>query len=171
LIKDFLEIGKICSPHGVGGEMRVEPWCDSADFMKKFKTLYCDSKGEKALKVISLRPHGNVVLLKAEGINDMDAAAAMRDTVLYIRRSDAHIKDGSWFIAELNGCSVEDDTTGEVYGTVTDVMSTGANDVWQISKDGKDYLLPAIPDVVKSVDVKSGIIKITPLKGIFDDEN
>ena len=64
MIKDYLEIGKITSTHGIKGEMRVQPWCDSPEFMKKFKTLYLDKKGEKPLKV-NCRPNGNMVIMKA----------------------------------------------------------------------------------------------------------
>ena len=63
------------------------------------------------------------------------------------------------------------DDENKVYGILTDVSETGANDVWHIEKDGTEYLIPAIPDVVDSVDVKQGIIKIRPLKGIFEDED
>ena len=74
---------------------------------------------------------------------------------------------------ELFGCRVIDaDDEGKVYGTLTDVSETGANDVWHIKSDeGKEYLIPAIPPVVIDVDVAEGIIKIRPLRGIFDDED
>ncbi len=89
-----------------------------------------------------------------------------------MKRSDAKISEGSYFIAELCDCTVVDaDDETKVYGVLTDVSETGANDVWYIEKDGKEYLIPAISDVVESVDVKSGVIKIRPLKGIFDDED
>ena len=62
--------------------------------------------------------------------------------------------------------------TQKIYGILSDVSETGANDVWHIkADDGKEYLIPAIPSVVISTDVETGIIKIRPLKGIFDDEN
>ena len=158
MIKDYLEIGQIVGTHGVRGELRVQPWCDSPEFFKKFKTLYYDAHGEKSVGVVCC--------------DTVEKAASLRGKVLYMRRSDAHLKKGDWFIAELIGCRAEDANSGKVYGTVTDVSQTGANDVWHITDDnGTETLIPAIPDVVSNVDVENGIVLITPLKGLFSDEN
>ena len=172
MIKDFLEIGKIVGTHGVRGEVRVDPWCDAPEFIKRFKTLYFDSKGEKPIKVLSCRPHGNVALLSLEGVDDVTAAAALRGRVIFMRRSDARLDKGKYFIAELFDCTVVDaDDENKCYGTLVDVSQTGANDVWHISSGGREYLIPAIPQVVVETDVEKGVIRISPLKGIFDDEN
>ena len=104
--------------------------------------------------------------------DDSEYAAKLRDKILYMKRADAKLPDGQYFIQELIGCSVYDaDDEGLCYGVLSDVSQTGANDVWHIEKDGKEYLIPAIPPVVISTDVAEGIIKIRPLRGIFDDEN
>ena len=66
MLKDYLEIGQIGGTHGVRGELRVNPWMDSPDFIKQFKTIYLDSAGEKGIKLISARAHGNVILLRLE---------------------------------------------------------------------------------------------------------
>jgi len=172
MIKEFLEVGQIVGTHGIHGEMRLNPWADSPEFLKQFKTLYYDKNGEKSVKVIAARPHGNVVILRLDGIETVEAASAMRNRVLYIRRADAKLADGSYFIEELIGCKVIDaDDESICYGTLTDVSETGANDVWYIEKDGKEYLIPAIPDVVINADVANNTVVIRPLKGIFDDEN
>ena len=172
MIKDYLEIGKITSTHGIKGEMRVQPWCDSPEYMKKFKTLYLDKKGEKPLQVSS-RPNGNMVSMKAQGIDTVEEAARYRDKILYMKRSDARLPEGTWFIQELIDCTVIDaDDESKTYGTLSDVSATGANDVWHIKdSEGKEYLIPAIPPVVIDTDVEKGIIKIRPLKGMFDDED
>lgn len=171
MIKDYLELGQIVGTHGVKGEIRINPWCDSPDFAKKFKTVYFDSKGQNGIRVISSRAHGNVILMKLENVDTMEAAQAMRNKILYIKRSDAKLQAGSWFIEELLGCEVYDaDDEQRNYGKITDVLSTGANDVWQITdKDGAEYLIPAIKEVIVSVDVVSDCVKIRPLKGIFDN--
>ena len=170
--KDFLEVGEIVGTHGVRGEMRVNPWCDSPAFIKKFKKLYLDEKGEKSLDVKSAREHGNVALIVVDGIDTVEKAQAMRSKILYIKRDDAHLQKGNYFIAELIDCTVYDaDDESIIYGVISDVSETGANDVWHIEKEGKEYLIPAIKDVVISVDVEEGKVLIRPLKGIFDDEN
>lgn len=173
MIKEFLAVGQIVGTHGVRGEMRINPWADSPEFLKQFKTLYYDAEGKSGVKVISSRLHGNIVLMKLEGIDTVEAALAMRNKRLYMRRSDAKLADGVYFIEELIGCGVFDaDDESKQYGKISDVSETGANDVWHImSDDGKEYLIPAIPSVVIDTDVKKNRVLIRPMKGIFDDEN
>lgn len=170
-LKPYLEIGQIVGTHGVNGELRVQPWCDSPDFFKKFKTLYYDEKGLQAVRVSSCRPHGNIVLLCLEGVRGVDTAAALRGKVLYMYRPDAGMPPGQFFIVDLIGCkAIDADDESLEYGMLTDVTHTGANDVWHIKgANGKEYLLPVIEQVVIHTDVESGIVKIRPLEGIFED--
>lgn len=172
MIKEFLEIGEIVGTHGVRGEMRVNPWCDSPDYMTKFKTLYLDSNEGCAVQVKSARPHGNIVLLTIKDVDTVEKAQKMRGKVLFMKRSDARLPKNKFFVAELIGCEVFDaDNEQKCYGILTDVSRTGANDVWHIESDGKEYLIPAIPDVVVETDVAANRVTIRPLKGIFDDED
>ncbi|MCI6770364.1 MAG: PRC-barrel domain-containing protein, partial [Oscillospiraceae bacterium] len=92
---------------------------------------------------------------------------------LFMNRDDAGLKKGQYYIQDLLDCTVVDaDNEDKVYGVLSDVSQTGANDVWHITdKDKNEYLIPAIPPVVIDTDVVSGVIKIRPLKGIFDDED
>ncbi|MEE1145029.1 MAG: ribosome maturation factor RimM [Acutalibacteraceae bacterium] len=171
MLLSYLEVGQIVGTHGIAGEMRVQPWCDSPDFLTKFKTLYTDKNGENAVKVKSSRVHKNIVLIKFPDITTIEQAERMRGKVLYISRKDANIADGEWFIQELIGCTVFDADTGRDYGVLSDVSKTGANDVWHIKKDGKEYLLPAINDIIANVDVANEKVEIhSIIKGIFDDE-
>lgn len=173
MLKEYLEIGKIVSTHGIKGEVRVNPWCDSPEFFKRFKTLYFDKNGEKSVKVLSCRPHGNIVILLLEGVSSIEQASALRNRVLYINRKDANLPEGQYFIQDLIGCTVVDaDNESKIYGTLSDVSETGANDVWHVkTEEGREYLLPAIPPVIIKTDVENGIVGIRPLRGIFDDED
>lgn len=171
MLKQYLEVGQIVGTHGVRGEVRVNPWCDTPDFLEKFRTLYFDASGEKSVKVLSSRVHGNIVLMQLEGVATVEEASVLRNKVVYMNRKDAKIPENTYFIQDLIDCRVIDADNGTEYGVLTDVSETGANDVWHITKDGKEYLIPAIPPVVIETDVVSGIIKIRPLRGIFDDEN
>jgi 16S rRNA processing protein RimM len=81
------------------------------------------------------------------------------------------LPEGRYFISDLLGVEVFDADTNERLGEITDVSQTGANDVWHIKRDGKEYLIPAIDDVLISVDIDNNTAVIRPLKGIFDDEN
>ena len=171
MIKKYLELGQIVSTHGVKGELRFNPWCDTPQFVKKFKTLYFDQDGNNEIKVVSARPHGNMVILMLEGVDDMDKARALKNKVLYMKREDASLPKDVWFRQELFDCNVFDNKTGALLGVISDVSETGANDVWHIKTPKGEVLIPAIKDVVVSVDVAEGIIKINVLKGLFEDED
>lgn len=172
-LKPFLEIGKIVATHGIKGEVRVEPWCDSPKFFCSFKTLYMDKNGSCAVKVKSSRPHKNIVIVSLDGIDTVEKAQSLRGKVLFMDRRDAKIADGSYFIQDLIGCRVLDfDNTEKCYGTLTQVSETGANDVWHITdENGKEYLIPAIKDVVAKTDILKRTVYIRPLRGIFDNED
>ena len=171
MLRQYLEIGQIVSTHGIKGEVRVNPWCDTPEFMKKFKTLYYDKNGEKAVKITACRPHGNIVIMKLDGVDTVEDAQKLRNRTLFMNRDDANLGKDDWFIQDLIGCTVYDaDDNSRVYGKLTDVAQTGANDIWFIENNGKEYIIPAIQDVVINVDVAAESILIRPLKGIFDEE-
>ncbi len=87
-------------------------------------------------------------------------------------RADAELEEGAYFIQDLMGAEVFDNDSGRLYGKITDVFKTGANDVYQITDESnKDYLIPVIDEVVIKIDVEQGKIFIKPLKGIFEDED
>lgn len=163
----FLEAGQVVSTHGVRGELRVQPWCDSAQVLCKLKTLYWDEAGQRSVKV-SCRAHKSMAIVKAEGIDTVQDAAACRGKILYLDRRDVKLPQGAYFIRDLIGLDVADADTGERYGTLTDVSETGANDVYHMDYHGREVLIPVIPSVVIAVDVDGGTVKIRPLEGLFD---
>ena len=171
MIKKFLESGKIVGTHSVRGAVRVQPWSDSADFLCHFKKIYTDDAGKAELTVLTAKPHGNVVLMTFKGIDTIEKAEQLRGKVIYIARKDVTLPDDRYFISDLLGCEVKDADTGEILGVLADVSQTGANDVWHIKNNGKEYLVPAIDEVLVSVKPEQSEIIIRPLKGIFDDEN
>ena len=169
MIKRYLECGKVVSTHGVRGEVKVQPWCDTPEFLLDFKTLYLE-QGKKPVKVESARVHKGMVLLKVAGIDTLDGAVTLRGRILYIDREDAPVEEGRYFIQDLLGMTVLDADSGAVYGKLTDVIPTGANDVYEITTpEGKQLLAPAIPQVVVETDVAGRTMRIRPLKGLFDD--
>ncbi len=170
MLLEFLELGKIVSTHGVRGELRVQAWCDSPEFFKSFNTMHIGKKEKREYAVKGARPHGNVMLLTLEGIDNLDAANALRGKTIFVKRSEAPLEPGRYFIAELIGCRVFDaDNESRQYGVIRDVTNTGASDIWHIEKDGKEYLLPSVPEVVAEVDVEACVAKIRPMRGIFEE--
>ena len=171
MLKEFLEAGKIVGTHGVRGELRVNPWCDSAEFMKQFHTLYLD-RGSTPVTVVQARVFKKQLLLQLQGVDSVEKADLLRGKVLYFRRSDAKIPEGSYFMDDLIGLGVYDADTFIYYGTLTEVMRTGANDVYQVtSLAKKDYLIPAVSSVIRTIDLERGKMLVRPVKGMFEDEN
>lgn len=155
--------------HGLRGDVKVVSWCDSPGFLCEFKSLYLH-EGREVLHVLEARVHKNVVIISVDDMCGPEEARNLIGQVLYIDRDDIQLEEGRYFIEDIVGLSVFDQRTGEIYGKVSDVLRTGANDVYQVTcQDGKDYLIPVIDDVVKSVDILSGRIEIIPIKGLFGD--
>ena len=167
-MKQYLECGKIVSTHGIHGELKVQPWCDSPEYLCGFGELYFD-KGNHMVKVVRSRPHKGMVLMTLEGVSTIDDAADLRGRILYLNRDDATGEDG-YFIQDLIGLTVKDTDSAQVYGTLSDVIETGANDVYSVkAPGGKELLVPAIPDVVIEINLEDGYMKIRPLEGLFDN--
>lgn len=172
MIKKYLETGQIVGTHGVKGEMRLNPWCDSPEFLKGIKTFYLDNEGNDSVTVQSVRPHGNIVLIKLYGIDNIEDAQKMRNKIIYFDRADKPLSAGQNYIEDLIGCRVIDaDNEKLCYGIITDVITGTANDVWAV-KQGKEKetLIPAIKDVVIKTDTEHETVFIRPLKGLFSDE-
>lgn len=168
--KQFIEAGKFVGTHGIRGEMRLEPWCDGPEFLTNFKKLYLDNKGEKVLEVTN-RAHKNMVLCSAKGVSTIEEAECYRGKIVYINRDDVKLEKGRHFVQDLLDLEVFDVETGDKIGVLTDVTKTGANDVWTVTANGKEYLIPVIDEVVKEVDVDGGRVTVFKMKGLFDDED
>ena len=166
-MKQYLEIGKIVSVFGLKGEVKVNTWCDTPDFLCGFDTLYYKSR--TPVRIEKARVHKNIVVLKIKGVDTVEEAQKLRNRILYMDRNDVGLEEGCYFVQDLISLKVINGSTSEEYGIITDVTQTGANDVYHIkSSDGKMYYIHAIPDVIKEIDLEAGIMKIIPLEGLFD---
>lgn len=167
--KEYLEIGKIVNTHGLGGVVKVMPWCDSAEFLCEFETLY-RGKEHIPMEIERASVQKHMALVKFAGVDTPEAADALRNAVLYMNRADVELDDDTYFIQDLLGMRVVDADDGREYGKLHDVLQTGANDVYEVeASNGKMLLVPVIPDVVLNVDPNADTITIRPLKGLFDD--
>ena len=169
--KRYLEIGKIVNIHGLNGVVKVMPWCDSAEFLCEFETLY-RGKQHVPMEIERASVQKNMALVKFAGVDTPEQANALRNAVLYMDREDVELEDGTFFIQDLLGMTVQDADSGRIYGKLRDVLQTGANDVYEIeTPEGKTLLAPVIPQVVLSHDFDTDTILIRPLEGLFDDAN
>ena len=165
--KEFLEAGKIVTTHGIRGEVKIMPYTDSPELLAEFDRLFIGKEHTEVI-IERSRVFKNTVIAKIEGINTPEAAEKLRNKVLYMHRDDLELDDDTYFIQDLIGIEVRDADTDKVYGKIIDVMQTGANDVYVIKGDDREYLVPAIADVVVSTDIDGNIMTIRPLDGLFD---
>lgn len=173
--KQYLEAGKIVATQGIKGEVRVQSFCDTADFLLDFDFFYIKEKsGEYTKLTIEYsRVQKNVVVMKIDGINTVEDAQKLRTTMLYIDREDVELEKNCYFIQDLIGLTVLDDADRTMcYGTIVDVTQTGANDVYHIKGDDEIvHLIPAIAKIVKTTSLENGTMTISPIGGMFDGED
>lgn len=168
-MKQYLEIGKLVNTHGIKGEMKLELWCDDIEYLKQFKTLYLDETGSEALTVVSVRPQKNHAIIKFHEIHTVDIAESYKNKVLFCNRNDAEIEEDANYVADIIGCRVVHAENESEYGEVTDVLNYGASDILDVVQNGKHSYIPVIPDIVKEINTENEIIRIIPMKGLFDD--
>ncbi len=164
--KEFLEAGKIVSTHGIRGEVKIMPYTDSPELLCEFDRLFY-GKGRDELMIERSRPAKNMVIAKIQGVNTVEEAEKLRNAILYMHRDDLELDENTYFIQDLIGMEVRDADSGFTYGKITDVLQNGANDVYVV-KGGREYLVPAIPDVIISTDIDGELMTIRPLDGLFD---
>ena len=159
--KEYLEIGKIVNTHGVRGEVKVQPWADSPEFLLGFKTLYLD---ETPVKVRAGRVHKGMVILALEGVEDVNAAMALKNRVLYMRREDARLPRGSFFLQDILGAKVVTEA-GEELGELADVLDLPGNPVYVV-RGAREILIPAVPEFVLRTDAENGVVTVRLIEGM-----
>ena len=161
----MIEIMKITNTHGVKGEMKALHYADSIAFFKKVKTLY--DKKEKAYTITAIREGKGCVLVTIEGIEDMNAAEAMKNVMLFAKREDfPPLKKGEYYLADLIGL-VAETVDGEVIGEVCDIIEKAAQNLIVIKKGDKEILIPKCDAFVERVDLEEKKIYITPIEGLL----
>lgn len=165
--KEYLEAGKIVTTHGIRGEVKIMPYTDTPELLAEFDRLFI-GKNKDELYIERSRVFKNMVIVKIEGVDTPEAAEKLRNKLLYMHRDDLELDNDTYFIQDLIGLEVRDADSGKVYGVIADVMQTGANDVYVVKGEDREYLVPAIADVVVSTDVENDVMTIRPLDGLFD---
>ena len=164
-MEQYLEVGKIINVHGIMGEVRVQPWADSPEFLCRFKTLYVD-KTHWPIEVERARVHKNMVIIKFRGVTDVPSALAMRNAILYIDRKDADLPEGTFFLADLYGLEVRDAQSGAVLGRVADVLTLPANNVYVVRGGERELMIPAVPQFIAETNPEGGYLRVNLIEGM-----
>ncbi|MBQ2010970.1 16S rRNA processing protein RimM [Veillonellaceae bacterium WCA-693-APC-5D-A] len=152
---DRIVIGKAGAPHGVRGEMRVIPL---TDFPERFQELEHVYVGDELMDVEDCWYHKQFVIMKLKQCPHREAAALLTGKLLYVDKSEAMpLEEGEYYTFDIIGLEVFD-LEGESLGFVTEVLKTGSNDVYVVSRKGqaKQILVPALKAVVKEINVPEG---------------
>ncbi|MBQ9249358.1 MAG: 16S rRNA processing protein RimM [Oscillospiraceae bacterium] len=157
----YIEAGRITNTHGVAGEVKIEVWLDSPQFMKRFKRIYIDGK-PCALR--AARVHKQFLLCSLEGVDDVNAAMALKGKTVFIAREDAKLPAGTYFLQDLIGAQVVDEQGREI-GILTEVMERPASNIYVV-KGESEHLIPAVPEFIMSTDIEAGRITARLIEGM-----
>lgn len=169
-MEQLLQVGAITQTHGVRGEVKVFPTTDEPARFKRLKNVILDTGKEQiSLEIESVKFFKQYVILKFKGFDNINDIERYKGKNLYVTRENAvRLRKNEYFIADLEGLAVylED---GTKFGTLKEVMQTGANDVYNISMaGGGEVLIPAIRECILSVDIENGKMTIHLMDGLLD---
>ena len=165
----YLAIGRVIRAHGVKGEISIRVLTDFPERFETTEWVYLGNEFEAtAYRVEKHRWHKKNILLTLAGITDRNQAGQLKGQLVQVPIEEAMpLPEGSYYLYQLMGLQVIT-TAGNNLGSVTDIIETGANDVYVIKKDGQgEILLPAIPDVVKSIDIEQGQMIVELIDGLI----
>lgn len=163
----MISIGKLVGFHGVWGEVKI---MSNSDFTaERFQPGQIVHIKNKEFTIEKYRMHKKFHLLTFEGVANISEVEALKDEdVLQDTESvELTLEEGEFHFSEIIGLSVFTDEN-KALGKVTDIFQTGANDVWVVSDGQKEYMIPYIEDVVKTIDLEEGKIVITPIEGLLE---
>jgi 16S rRNA processing protein RimM len=169
-LRDLILIGHVIRPHGIAGLLRIVSYAQSKETFFQAGSVFMD-RGHNELeerKVIDIKPHGSSYLLRVSDVNSIEQAEIFKAAKVYIRKDPLIKKDeDEFFYYELLGLNVYL-ITGQYLGVVKDIFPTGSNDVYVVEGQGKEFLIPAIHQVVKEINIAEKRMVISPLKGLLD---
>lgn len=164
----FLAVGRIVRPHGVNGEVRVELLTDNPERFEWLDAVYVGEKSPRLVTIDSVRYHQNAVLLKLSGYPSRTEAEELRGELLLVPESEAvPLEDDEYFLHQIIGIEVVTEE-GNNLGRLTEILETGANNVFVVKGSGREVLIPDIPDVIKVVDLENNRLVIHALPGLID---
>ena len=167
---DLLEVGKIVNTHGLRGEVKAVPWTDYPEVFEDIEYVYVKRGGdEKKLTIVNVRYQKNNLILKIDGVDDIDEAQKYKNLIMYAPREMlGPLPEGVHYIADLIGLEVVTDD-GRSMGTIADVFNTGSNDIYEVKREGKkNMLLPVIDEVVLDVDTDLRKVTVRMIDGLED---
>ena len=164
----YIECGKIINTHGCHGGVKIESWCNTPyDLAALVRVFVLENDSYRKIKVKKSSVFKQFVIADLDGINDMDTAMSMKNTVIYADREDFALEDGEYFIADMIGVDVIDSESGKICGKVTDIINRGASDIYVVDTPNGERMIPAVDEFIIKADINEGVfVKLIP--GLLD---
>lgn len=160
-MKQYVEAGRIVNTHGINGEVKIEVWLDSPAFFKTFKRLFING-AEK--RILSAREYKQFIIARLEGVEDINAAMALKGKTVEILRADAHMKDGEFFVQDILGFTVVDED-GHTVGKLVDAFETPASMLYVVRGES-EHLIPAVREFILGIDAEKEEIRVHLIEGM-----
>ena len=159
--RQYIDAGKIVNTHGVRGEVKIEVWLDNAQMLRRCGRVFL---GGSEKKLLSAREHKGFLIAALEGVEDVNAAMALKGRVVQIDRADARLPRGSYFLQDILGAAVVTEE-GEAVGTLADVLELPGHRVYVVRGE-TEHLIPAVPEFVREVDPEAGRVTVHLIEGM-----
>ena len=159
--QQYIEAGKIVNTHGVAGEVKIEVWLDSPQFLRRFPRIFVNG-AEK--RILSGKVQKNFLIVKLEGVDDVNAAMTLKGRTVSVDRSDVRLPRGSFFIQDILGAAVVDEQ-GRELGRLVDVWERPAHNIYVVQGE-TEHLIPAVPEFVLKTDAEAGVITVRLIEGM-----
>lgn len=166
---DFIQVGKILNTHGVKGELKVLPLTHNIDRFDQLRDIFIGNK-YRAAEIETVRYHKNLAIIKLRGFDNINQVLSFKDMYISIREADKiDLPEGHYFIFDIVHCQVFD-KDGNYIGLVEDVDQSASNDIYIVKnpEHGKEYLIPAVKEIVTDIDIQEKKIIIAPIEGLIE---
>lgn len=164
---EYILVGKIINTHGVKGEVKLYPYTENIKRFSDLKTIYIGEE-KSSIEIEGVRYHKNMALIKLEGLDNMNDVIFLKGEKVYIDEVDRiKLPKGKYFIYELIDCKVFD-MEGNSLGYVKDVLQNSSNDVYIIKDNKKEYLIPAVKEFIKEINISEKKIVIDVIEGMIE---
>ena len=159
--QQYIEAGRIVNTHGVAGEVKIEVWLDSPAFLRRFPRIFV---GGVEKKLLGGRAQKSFLIAKLEGVDDVNAAMALKEKTITVDRGDVRLPKGSFFLQDILGASVVDEAGREI-GKLADVLERPAQNIYVVQGE-QEHLIPAVPEFILKTDADAGIITVRLIEGM-----
>nr|WP_300005368.1 ribosome maturation factor RimM [Tissierella sp.] len=164
---EYIVVGKIVNTHGIRGEVKIYPYTDDIERFSDLKNIYI-GEDKLSVEIDNVKYHKNMILTKLKEFDNINEVLKFKEELVFIHENEkVELPKDNYFIYELIDCKVFD-LEGNSLGYISDVLQNSSNDIYIIKDNGKEYLIPAVKEFIKEVNIEKKIIIIDPIEGMIE---